>query len=68
MAQFRPSTDDVFSEAVQAQIALGEFIWRTSDKGDLDLDRLALDTTDPLVAEVEAFVKGYRKLYGDPVK
>jgi len=38
------------------------------EDGSLNLDYLALDTADPLVADVEAFVKTYRKLYGSPVR
>jgi len=53
--------------AHDAYTALRELIHSIED-GSLDLDRLALDTADPLVADVEAFVKAYRMKYGSPVR
>lgn len=53
--------------AHDAYTALRDMIHAVED-GSLNLDRLALDTTDPLVADVEAFVKAYHKRYGSPVR
>jgi hypothetical protein len=38
------------------------------EDGSLDPDNLDLVATDRFVVKVEAFVKAYRKLYGDPVR
>lgn len=57
----------VLVAAHDAYTALRELIHSIED-GSLNLDYLALDTADPLVADVEAFVKTYRKLYGSPVR
>jgi bisphosphoglycerate-dependent phosphoglycerate mutase len=57
----------VLVAAHHAYTALRELIHGIED-GSLDLDYLALDTADPLVADVEAFVKAYHKRYGSRVR
>jgi hypothetical protein len=61
------SVNRLFQGAVDAVGALDAFA-KLVRSGDLNLDHLNLDTADPLVADVEAFVHSYRKLYGDPVR
>ncbi len=60
-------SNDFYLTALTAMRAAEEFV-NSVESGVLDFDNLALDTADPLVCEVEAFVKAYRKQYGDPTR
>ena len=57
----------VFQGALDALNSCEDFVHLVSS-GRLNLESLALDTADPLIAEIEGFVKAYRKAYGSPVR
>jgi len=62
-------TEQLVADAHEAIAALWNFIdtvW--PHIVDDDKHGLPLDTADPLVCEVEEFVKAYRELYGSPVR
>jgi hypothetical protein len=58
-------TEQLVADAHEAIAALWNFIDTVMPHVD---DGTPLDIADPLVAEVETFVKAYRKRYGSPVR
>jgi hypothetical protein len=63
----RPSIDQLVDDAHKAIGALQAFIDSVMPHVD-DKHGISLDTADPLVAEVEAFVTAYKALYGSPIR